>query len=332
MHFANPKVLFLLLILPALIALYVRRVRRGQGSLQFASTLALKGMRPSWTIYARHFLFGANMLSLALLIAALARPQEGTQTEEIIAEGVDIVIALDNSYSMAAEDFEPNNRFSVAKLVISKFAEEMRYDRMGLVVFAAKAVTRCPPTLDHGAFLDVLNKLNHTEYQSSDDGTAIGSALATCLNRLRESKAKSKVILLVTDGDNNRGELQPVDAAQMARSLGVKIYAIGVGTTGIARFPISDPITGKSSTDMQVKLDEESLRQIAETTQGLYYRATDRPSLEEIFEAIGRLEKTKIKVKTHIRYSERFYYFLFPAMALVFIGTLASYSRFGKIP
>jgi Ca-activated chloride channel homolog len=329
MHFANPKLFLLLLVIPALIALYIRRMRQGQGSLRFASTLALEGIRPSWTIYARHFLFGISMLALALSVAALARPQKGTHAEEITSDGIDIVIALDASGSMEAEDFEPKNRFFVAKLVVGEFVEALRYDRTGLVVFAAKALTRCPLTLDHGVLLNVLQ---NTELGAIEDGTAIGNALATCLNRLRESKAKSKVIILVTDGDNNRGEIQPIDAAQMAKSLGVKIYTIGVGTTGIARFPVNDPIRGKIYADMPVKLDEESLKQIAATTQGLYYRATDRPSLEEIFAAIGRLEKTKIKVKTYTNYNERFHDFLFPAIALIFIGTLASYSRFGKIP
>jgi Ca-activated chloride channel homolog len=332
MHFANPKLLLLLLAIPPLVALYVRRMRRGQGSLQFASTLALEGIRPSWTIHARHFLFGMSMLALALSITALARPQKGTQAEEITSEGIDIVIALDASSSMAAEDFEPNNRFFVAKLVVGKFIEALHYDRTGLVVFAAKAVTRCPLTLDHGVLLDVLNHAEPVEPGSSADGTAIGNALATCLNRLRESKAKSRVIILVTDGVNNRGEIQPIDAAQMAKSFGVKIYAVGVGTTGIARVPMLDPVRGKIYADVEVKIDEASLKQIAETTQGLYYQATDRPSLENIFEAIGRLEKTKIKVKTYTHYNERFYDFLFPAMALLFIATVASYSRFGKIP
>ncbi len=329
MHFANPKFLLLLLIIPILIWRHIGRWRRGQGSVQFASTLALEGIRPSWTIHFRHVLFGFSMLALALAIAAIARPQRGTQSEEILTEGVDIVIALDASGSMAAEDFEPNNRFYVAKLVAGRFIEGLRHDRVGLVVFAAKAITRCPLTLDYGVLQNVLNS---TELGTIEDGTAIGNALATCLNRLRESKAKSKVVILVTDGVNNRGEIQPIDAAEMARSLGIKIYTIGVGSSGTARFPINDPVYGKSYADLQVEIDEASLRQIADTTGGLYYRATDRPSLEKVFEDIGRLEKTKIKVKTYTRYNERFLDFLLPALGLVFIGTLAAFTRFGKIP
>jgi Ca-activated chloride channel family protein len=329
LHFANPKLLLLLLILPLVIWRYVRRARQGQGSLRFASTLALEGMRTSWTVRFAHFLFGMQMLALALAITAFARPQKGTQAEEVLAEGVDIVIALDASGSMAAEDFEPRNRFYVAKLVVNKFVEGLQHDRAGLVVFAAKAITRCPLTLDYGALQNVLDG---TELGSIEDGTAIGNALATCLNRLRGSKAKSKVIILVTDGVNNRGEIQPLDAAGIARTLGVKIYTIGVGSTGTARFPVIDPVYGKVYADLEVEIDEASLKQIALTTGGIYYRAPDRPSLDRIFEDIGRLEKTKIQVKTYTHYNERFGEFLVPALALVFIGTIAGYTRFMKIP
>jgi Ca-activated chloride channel homolog len=329
LHFANPKFLLLLLVLPLLAWRYMRSMRQGQGSLRYSSTLALEGIRPSWTVRFPHVLFAIGMLGMALAIIAMARPQKGTQAEEVLAEGADIVIALDASGSMAAEDFEPRNRFYVAKLVVNKFVEGLRHDRAGLVVFAAKAITRCPLTLDYGALRFVLDS---TELGIIEDGTAIGNALATCLNRLRASKAKSKVIILVTDGVNNRGEIQPLDAAQLARTLGVKIYTVGAGTNGTARFPINDPVYGKTYADLAVEIDEASLRQIAEITGGLYYRATNRPSLEKIFEDIGRLEKTKIQVKTYTHYNERFSDFLAPALVLVFIGTIAGFTRFRKLP
>jgi len=291
--------------------------------------LALEGVRPPWTVRARHLLFGINMLALALAVTAMARPQKGTEEEEILTEGIDIVVALDASGSMAAEDFEPHNRFFVAKLVVSKFIEGLRHDRVGLVAFAARALTRCPLTVDYGA---LLNALDSTQLGALEDGTAIGNALATCLNRLRESKAKSKVIILVTDGVNNRGEVQPLDAAKIAEKLGVKAYTVGVGTTGTARFPVDDPIYGKVYANLDVEIDERSLRQIAELTGGLYYRATDRPSLEKIFEDIGRLEKTKIAAKTYTYYEERGPDLLLPAFVLVFVGTVAGFTRFGKIP
>jgi Ca-activated chloride channel family protein len=329
LNLANPKFLLLLLVLPLLIWRYARGIRRGQGSLKFASTLALEGIRPSWTVHFRHVLFGIGMLALALAIIAMARPRKGTESEEVLTEGVDIIVALDASGSMAAEDFEPHNRFLVAKSVLSKFVDGLKYDRVGLVVFAGKAFTRCPLTVDYGVLHSVLD---NSELGTIEDGTAIGNALATCLNRLRNSKAKSKVIVLVTDGVNNRGEVQPLDAANIAQALGVKIYTIGVGSSGTARVPVNDPVYGKIYADLQVEIDEASLRQIAQTTKGLYYRATDTPSLEMIFEEIGRLEKTKIKVKTYTHYNERFPDFLIPALALVFLGTLAGFTRFLKIP
>ncbi|MBN1567475.1 MAG: VWA domain-containing protein [Acidobacteria bacterium] len=329
LHFANPEFLLLLLILPLLIWKHIHRGRRGQGSLRFASTLALEGIRPSWTIRINHSLFAIQIMALALAVTALARPQKGTQAEEMLAEGIDIVIALDASGSMAAEDFEPRNRFHVAKLVVNKFVEGLQHDRAGLVVFAAKAITRCPPTLDYGALQQVLAG---TDLGLIEDGTAIGNALATCLNRLRESRAKSKVIILVTDGVNNRGEIQPLDAAGIAKTLGVKIYTIGVGSSGMARFPVNDPVYGKIYADLEVEIDEASLKQIADITGGIYYRATDRPSLNRIFEDIGRLEKTKIQVKTYTHYNERFSDFLMPALVLVFVGTIAGFTRFMKIP
>ena len=329
LDFANPNFLFLLLLIPLLVWRYLRRIRQGQGSLQYASTVSLEGVRPAWTVRIRHVLFGISMLALALAVIAMARPRKGTRSEEVLTEGVDIIIALDASGSMAAEDFEPRNRFFVAKMVVERFVEDLRHDRMGLVVFAARAFTRCPLTLDYGVLRNVVE---NAELGTIEDGTAIGTALATCLNRLRGSKAKSKVIILVTDGVNNRGEIQPMDAAQIARTLGVKVYTVGVGSSGIARVPVDDPVYGRIYADLQVEIDEESLKQIAKITNGLYYRATDRPSLEKIFEDIGRLEKTKIKVKTYTHYDERFLDFLFSALALVLLGTLAGFTRFAKIP
>jgi len=328
-HFSDPGFLLLLLAIPLLAWRYVRNLRQGQGSLRYSTTSALDGIRSSWTVRFRHFLFGISLLALALGILAMARPRKGTQAEEILTEGVDIVIALDASGSMAAEDFEPRNRFVVAKMVVDEFVEGLRHDRAGLVIFAARAFTRCPLTLDYGTLRHVLNG---TELGTIEDGTAIGTALATGLNRLRESRAKSRVIILVTDGVNNRGEIQPLDAAKIARTLGVKIYTIGVGSSGTARVPVNDPVYGRIYADMQVEIDEDSLRQIAETTGGLYYRATNRPSLERIFEDIGRLEKTEIRVKTYTHYNERFAGFLIPGLVLVFLGTIAGTTRFGKIP
>jgi Ca-activated chloride channel family protein len=329
LQFAQPRLLFLLAVVPLLVWLYLRRVRRGEGSLRISSTISLEGVRPTWTVRARHALFGLEMAALALAIVALARPQKGTEEEEILTEGVDIVIALDASGSMAAEDYAPRNRLVVAKRVIGQFVEGLRHDRVGLVVFAGKALTRCPLTLDYGVLLQVIDSI---ELGTMDDGTAIGNALATSLNRLRSSPAKSKVIVLVTDGVNNRGEVQPLDAAKIARTLGVKIYTVGVGSRGTARFPVRDNFGQVMYVNLPVEIDEESLSRIAETTGGIYYRSTDRPSLEKIFAEIARLEKTKVEVKTYTHYNERFVDFLGPALGLLALVAVGERTRFRKLP
>ncbi len=326
---ADPWFLLLAALIPLLVWRYLIRRRDGEGSLRFSSTMAMEGIRSTWTVWARHVFFGIRMAALLLLIAAMARPQRGTEEEEVLTEGVDIMVAFDASGSMAAEDFEPRNRLFVAKAVVRSFVEGLRHDRVGLVVFAGKALTRCPLTLDYSVLLGVLDDI---QLGMIEDGTAIGSALAASLNRLRLSKAKSKVIVLVTDGVNNRGEIQPLDAAKIARALGVKIYTVGVGSRGMARFPVTDPAYGRIYMNLPVEIDEASLRRIAETTGGIYYRATDRPSLERIFREIAALEKTKIEVKAYTHYRELFMIFLFPALALALVSVLAEATRFAKIP
>jgi Ca-activated chloride channel family protein len=329
LHMANPWLLLLAVLIPLLLWRYISSRRLGKGSLRFSSTLGMEGMRPPWTVRMRHVLFGAKLAALTLIVVAMARPQRGIEEEEILTEGVDIIVGLDASGSMAAEDFEPKNRLFVAKLVVRQFVEGLRHDRVGLVVFAGKAFTRCPLTLDYGVLLNIVEDV---QLGTIEDGTAIGSALTTSLNRLRESKAKSKVIILVTDGVNNRGEIQPLDSARMAQALGVKIYTVGVGSRGTARFPVNDPTYGKIYMNLPVEIDEASLTRIAETTGGVYYRATDRPSLERIFQEIARLEKTKIEVKTYTHYNELFIRLLFPALGLLLAVTVAEATRFGKIP
>lgn len=329
LHFANPWFLLLAALIPLLLWRYFSSKRLGRGSLRFSSTMAMEGMRPAWTVRMRHVLFGMKLAGLALLVVAMARPQRGIEEEEVLTEGVDIIVALDASGSMAAEDFEPRNRLFVAKLVVGEFIEGMRHDRVGLVVFAGKAFTRCPLTLDYGVLLNILEDVR---LGTIEDGTAIGSALTTALNRLRESKAKSKVIVLVTDGVNNRGEIQPLDAARMAQALGTKIYTVGVGSRGTARFPVNDPTYGNIYVNLPVEIDEASLARIAQATGGVYYRATDRPSLERIFQEIARLEKTKIEVKSYTHYNELFSKLLVPALGLLLAGVAAEATRFGKLP
>jgi Ca-activated chloride channel family protein len=328
-HFANPWLLALLAAVPLLAWRYYRSLPSGDGSLRFASTIALEGTRPPWTVTVRHLLFGANLLAFALVVVGLARPQMGIEEEEILTDGVDMVVALDASGSMAAEDFEPKNRLHVAKAVIRRFVEGLRHDRVGLVVFAGKSFTRCPLTLDYGVLLQTLDDVR---LGAIEDGTAIGNGLANCLNRLRESRAKSRVIILATDGVNNRGEVPPLDAARMAKALGVRIYTVGIGSRGVARVPVNDPNYGRVYVNMPVEIDEASLTQIAEMTGGRYERATDRSTLEKIFDDIARLEKSRIQVKTYTHYSERYSDWLWAALALVVGAALAGGTRFSKIP
>jgi Ca-activated chloride channel family protein len=259
----------------------------------------------------------------------MARPQSGEKGEEILTEGVDIILAIDVSSSMKAEDFKPKNRLHVAKQVVADFIRGRKNDRLGMVVFAAKSFTQCPLTLDYGILLSFLDQI---DIGMIEDGTAIGMALATCVNRLRDSDAKSKVVILLTDGINNRGEIDPITAAKTAKAMGVKIYTIGAGKRGSALYPVDDPIFGRRYVRMPVEIDEETLQEIARLTGGRYYRATDGEALANIYREIGEMEKTEIKTKEYIRYTELFWYFLLPAMVLLGAEIVLANTRFRKIP
>jgi len=230
---------------------------------------------------------------------------------------------------MAAEDFRPRNRLVVAKQVIQDFVRGRQSDRIGLVIFAARSFTKCPLTIDYDV---LLKQIEDVELGVIDDGTAIGSGLANAVNRLRSSKAKSRVIILLTDGVNNSGEIDPLTAAELARSLGLKVYTVGVGREGIAPFPVNDPIFGRRYVDVQVQIDEELLKKIAESTGGQYFRAVDKDSLEKIFKTIDGLEKSKISVKSYTHYNEVFGYFLWPGLGLILVESLLSHTRFRKLP
>lgn len=326
--FANPWLLLALLMLPLLLV-YDRWQRKRSPALRFSSLAGLRKIAPAWPQWARRALLGARLLAVALLVLALARPQKGYTEEDILTEGVDIMITLDVSGSMAAEDFSPRNRLYVAKEVVKQFIEGRRYDRIGMVIFAADSYTKCPLTLDYGVLLRLLDDV---QLGTVRDGTAIGTALATSVNRLKPTKAKSKIIILLTDGVNNAGEIDPVTAADIAKAFGLKIYAIGVGKKGFAPFPVNDPFGGKRYVQVPVEIDENMLRQIAQATDGQYFRATDRDSLEKIFKTIDSLEKSEVQVKSYSHYDERFGLFLFPAMGLLLLETVLSHTRFRKLP
>ncbi len=328
-HFANPQFLVLLLILPVLAVWYWKRQPRRTATLRYSNTGLFHKIKPPSSHKWRHSLFVLRMLALALAIVALARPQAGHTEEEIITEGIDIILTLDISSSMLAEDFRPLNRLEAAKQVAENFIKGRKTDRIGLVVFAGKSFTQCPLTLDYGI---VINFLKEVRIGLIEDGTAIGLAIANAVNRLRHSEAKSKVVILLTDGRNNRGEIDPVTAAKVAKAMDVRIYTIGVGTRGQALYPINDPIFGKRYVRMPVDIDEDVLQQVASITGGKYFRATDQESLEKIFEEIDQLEKTKIEVKEYTRYTELFMNWMWAALAVLVLEMVLANTRFRKLP
>ena len=302
-RFADPLYLLLLLLLPLLAYWYVVRGRRQVGSLRYSSLAPIKRADTRHTGRYRHALFGLRVVALTALIVAFARPQTGVTAESVTTDGIDIMLALDLSSSMLAEDLEPN-RIEAAKQVAADFVRGRRNDRIGLVVFAGEAFTQAPLTLDYGVVTTVIDEL---AVGIIEDGTAIGMGLATAVKRLQNSDAESKVIVLLTDGRNNRGEIDPVTAAQMAQALGVRIYAVGAGTQGTARVPVDDPVFGRRYAQMRVDVDEPTLQETAALTDGRYFRATDRESLERIYEEIDALETTEIEVEQFTRYGELFH-------------------------
>ncbi len=321
--------LILLLVIPGMVNWYLRSGRKREGTIRFPHLGVVKRAGSNRPKRARTMLFGIRLLVVALFILGIARPQSGTKEEEILTEGIDIVLAMDVSTSMLAEDFKPNNRIHVSKLVASDFIKGRANDRIGLVVFAGYSITQCPLTLDYGILLQLMEKI---DAGMIEDGTAIGMGLATAVNRLKDSKAKSKVIVLLTDGRNNRGQIDPLTAAQVAEALGIKVYTIGAGTRGEALYPVQDPVFGKRYVRMPVEIDEGLLREIAEITGGRYFRATDRESLEQIYGDIGEMERTEIRTREYTRYSELFGYLLYPALFLMLAEVALANTLFRKIP
>ena len=330
LRFANPEFLILLGIIPIMILWYLRSLVKAGGTLRFSNLGIIKNIRKTPSRRYRRILFLFRLLVIILLIVAFARPQSGTKEEQIITEGIDIILAMDISSSMLAEDLARHkNRLDVTKEVATQFIKERTNDRIGMVVFSGKSFTQCPLTLDYGI---VLNFLKEIHVGMIEDGTAIGMAIANCVNRLRTSKAKSKVVILLTDGRNNRGELDPLTAAQIAKTLNVRIYTVGAGKRGEALYPFDDPFLGKRYVPMKVDIDEEVLTKIAGITGGKYYRATDKTSLENIYREIGELEKTKIEVKEFTRYKELFVNFLALAFGILVLEIVLANTRFRKIP
>jgi Ca-activated chloride channel family protein len=328
LRFANPWLLLTGLAVAAAVVLWWRSYRR-RPSVAYSHLELLNRVSPSWRTHGRWVPPAAKILALALIVIALARPQSGTASREITSEGIDIMLVLDVSGSMKAEDFKPNNRLYVAKQVIREFVKGRTNDRIGLVVFAAQSFTQCPLTLDYDVLLGFLDKI---DFGMIEDGTAIGMALANAVNRLRDSKAKSKIVILLTDGVNNRGQIDPLTAADIAKTLGIKVYTIGAGKPGNALYPVEDPVFGKRYVYIPNEIDEKTLQEIAERTGGRYYRAQSEKMLERVYEEISMLEKTEVKIKEYVQYRELFSYFAIAALASVVIGGVLGATWFRTLP
>jgi len=277
----------------------------------------------------RFLLTALRVAAIALFLVAFARPRSGTEYTEVTSKGIDIIMVLDVSSSMQAEDFKPRNRLYVAKDEIKKFINRRVNDRIGLVVFARYAYTQCPLTTDYGVLLKFVDQVN---FGSVEDGTAIGMAIANGVNRLRESKSKTKVMVLATDGDNNAGEIDPITAANLAAAFDIKIYTIGVGKPGNAMFPYQDPIFGKRYIYQPTRIDEETLKEIAKKTGGKYFRARSGKELDEIYSTIDKMEKTEIKIASHIQYHELFGYFTYSGLLLLVLEMVLTNTYFRKLP
>jgi Ca-activated chloride channel family protein len=327
-RFADPQFLFLLLAVPFLGYWEFWRRAGMVAGIRYSDVRTLAQSDVGRTARFRHVLPVLRMLALVALVVAFARPQSGVSGENIVTEGIDIVLALDISSSMLAEDIEPN-RIEAAKQAAADFVHGRRNDRIGLVVFAGEAFTQVPLTLDYDVVGAVLGEL---QVGMIEDGTAIGMGLATAVKRLQDSDADSKVIVLLTDGRNNSGEIDPLTAAQMAQALGVKIYSIGAGTRGTARVPVDDPMLGRRYASMRVDIDETTLEETATITGGQYYRATDRASLEGIYREIDELETTEIEVQHFTRYGELFLFPLMTGLVLIVLEAALGNTVLRKIP
>jgi Ca-activated chloride channel family protein len=327
-RFEYPYVFLLLALIPLLV--YIRRRRRrSERSVAYSSFRLFEGAGLEASAVKRYARTALRSAVLVLLVLALARPQTGRSESVIESEGVDILLVLDISGSMQAQDFKPKNRLEAAKEVVREFISKRPNDRIGLVAFAAQAITQCPVTLDHHVLARLVQEV---DIGMLEDGTAIGVALATACNRLKNSEAKNRVVVLLTDGQNNAGSVDPPTAAKVARSLGIKVYTIGVGTRGVVPMPVDDPLLGKRVVPMQVDIDTETLKDIADITKGKFFLATDSEELKEIYNKIDELEKTKIESKSFMNYTDHFAWFALPALFLLMIEMAARELVLREVP
>ncbi len=328
-RFEDPWLLLLLLLLP--FAVMLARGRK-QTVLHYSSIARLKSILPARTHWLASVPRVLRILAIVLLVIALARPQEGRKSTEILSAGVDIMLAIDTSVSMQAMDFmkdgERIDRLQVVKDVVAEFIANRPYDRLGMVVFGEEAFTQCPLTLDHDILLSFLRD---TRIGLAGNATAIGSAIGIAVKRLKDLKAQSRVVILLTDGRNTAGSITPAQAASIAKQFGVKIYTIGVGTEGKAPFLV-DSLFGKRFVYQDVEMDEKTLKEIADMTGGRYFRAKDVDTLKEVYNQIDRLETSEVKVLDHSEFNELFPYFLIPGLALFLLEVLLANTRLMRVP
>ena len=327
MLFNNPEYLWLLLVLVPMIAWYVYKQYQADASLQVSSTEPFHKMPKTRKHYLFHLVFALRCVALVFLIIAIARPQSTDSYSTESTEGIDIMFSLDVSGTMLAEDLKPN-RLEAAKEVAIKFIADRPNDNIGLVIFAAESFTQCPLTVDHAV---LTNLVNSVKFGLVDDGTAIGLGLANAVNRLKDSKAKSKVVILLTDGSNNSGDVAPLTAAEIAKKFGIRVYTIGVGKHGLAPYPFQTPL-GIRYQNVPVEIDEDVLQQIAKITDGSYFRATDNASLSAIYAEIDQLEKTKLQVREFKKYNDEFFIYLLTAFLLLVIEILIRNTILRRLP
>jgi Ca-activated chloride channel family protein len=319
LEFAHPKYFYLLLVIIPAIVWYVYRHNRVQADIQIPSVVPFTRIRKTTRIYLRHIPFILRMLVLALLIIVLARPQSTNRWEDETIEGIDIMLALDISGSMLAGDFSPN-RIEASKDVASDFVSGRPNDRIGIVLFGGESFTQCPLTTDHAVLINLLHEVRVGVIE--DQSTAIGLGLANAVKRLKDSGAKSRIVILVTDGVNNAGSVDPLTAAEIARTFGIRVYTIGVGTIGTAPYPVQDMFGNIFYQQMEVEIDEGMLKQISSMTNGAYFRATNNQKLKDIYKEIDQMEKSKIDVRQYSRKHEEYRTFAFAALLLLLFGII----------
>jgi len=332
MIFENIECLFLLVLLIPYIIWYVMRHRQSTPAMQVSDTHAYLKVPRSYKIYLLHVPFVLRLVALTMLVLVIARPQTTDNWQNTEIEGIDIMLAVDVSTSMLAQDLKPN-RIEAAKEVAAEFINGRPNDNIGLTIFAGESFTQCPLTIDHAVLLNLFRDIDCSIAQRGmiDDGTAIGMGIANAVSRLKDSKAKSKVVILLTDGSNNRGDISPLTAAEIAKSFGVRVYTIGVGTNGTAPYPVQTQM-GVQYINQPVEIDESTLTQIATTSGGNYFRATSNDKLRQVYAEIDKLEKTKLNVKEFSKREEEYQMFAWIALACVLLEVLLRNSVLRRIP